>query len=80
MAFKERGNTEITFNIEKHIGVLSEGTGGWKKEVNLVAWNNGATKLDIRDWDEEHRHMSRGITLNNGETEALGKLIGKVKF
>ena len=80
MAFKERGNTEITFNIEKHIGVLSEGTGGWKKEVKLVAWNNGATKLDIRDWDEEHQHMSRGITLNNGETEALGKLIGKVKF
>ena len=80
MAFKERGKTEITFNIEKHIGVLSEGTGGWKKEVNLVAWNNGATKLDIRDWDEEHQHMSRGITLNNGETEALGKLIGKVKF
>lgn len=80
MAFKERGNIEITFNIEKHIGVLSEGTGGWKKEVNLVAWNNGATKLDIRDWDEEHQHMSRGITLNNGETEALGKLIGKVKF
>ena len=80
MAFKERGNTEITFNSEKHIGVLSEGTGGWKKEVNLVAWNNGATKLDIRDWDEEHQHMSRGITLNNGETETLGKLIGKVKF
>ena len=80
MAFKERGNTEITFNIAKHIRVLSEGTAGWKKEVNLVAWNNGATKLDIRDWDEEHQHMSRGITLNNGETEALGKLIGKVKF
>nr|DAX86037.1 MAG TPA: hypothetical protein [Caudoviricetes sp.] len=36
--------------------------------------------MDIRDWDEEHQHMSRGITLNNGETEALGKLIGKVKF
>ena len=27
---------EIKFEIVKHIGVLSEGNNGWKKELNLV--------------------------------------------
>lgn len=79
MAFKEKGNTEIVFDIEKHIGVLSKGSNGWQKEVNVVAWNNNPAKIDIRDWDFDHKHMSRGITLNQDETLNLIELLNGAK-
>lgn len=63
---------EFTFEIIKHIGVISErGAYGWKREVNLVSWNGGRTVVDIRDWDPNHEHMGRGITLTAKETIQL---------
>ena len=44
------GRNDITFEIREHIGVISEYPTGWSKEINLVSWNEGAAKLDIRDW------------------------------
>lgn len=61
----------ITFVIKKHLGVLSEGDKGWKKELNIVSWNDGPTKYDIREWNEDHDKMSRGITLYGDEMEAI---------
>ena len=31
---------DIKFEIKKYLGVIGEGTKGWKKEVNLVSWND----------------------------------------
>ena len=36
---------EVTHQIHKPIGVLSIGSTGWRKEVNIVSWNNAAPKL-----------------------------------
>ena len=70
----------ITFEIKKHIGVLSNGSKGWRKELNLVSWNGMDAKLDIRDWSPEHEKMSKGVTLSNAEAAALCKLIeGELK-
>ena len=69
------GNSTIIFEIKKHIGVITEFPTGWKKEVNIVSWNDGTPKLDIRDWDPEHKHMSRGITLHKEEAEVLLALL-----
>ena len=44
---------DIKFEIVKEIGVLSESSKGWKKELNIVSWNDGAPKYDLRDWDPE---------------------------
>ena len=44
----------LKYEITKFLGVIGEGTKGWKKEVNLVSWNDRKPKLDIRDWDENH--------------------------
>ena len=71
-------NREFKFSIVRHIGVLAEGAKGWKKEVNLVSWNDRPVKLDIREWDENHVKMSRGITLSAEETGSLRKLIADV--
>lgn len=55
--------TEATFEILEHISVLSSNETGWSKEANIVAWNGGVPKLDIREWNSTHERMSRGITL-----------------
>ncbi|MCQ2363364.1 MAG: YdbC family protein [Acidaminococcaceae bacterium] len=62
---------EFTFVIEKNLGVLSESTKGWKKELNLVSWNGGKAKYDIRDWSPEHDKMGKGITMNEEEIQLL---------
>lgn len=66
---------EIKYEIVKSIGVLSEGNNGWKKELNLVSWNDRAPKYDIRDWDEEHEKMGKGITLSESEMQNLVDLM-----
>jgi hypothetical protein len=70
---------EFRFSIVRHIGVLAEGTKGWKKEVNLVSWNDRPPKLDLREWDENHVKMTRGITLNAEESGILRELIADVE-
>jgi hypothetical protein len=71
-------NREFRYSIVRHIGVLAEGTKGWKKEVNLVSWNDRPPKLDLREWDENHVKMTRGITLNAEESGILRDLIADV--
>ena len=68
-------NREFKFSIVRHIGVLAEGTKGWKKEVNLVSWNERPPKLDLREWDENHVKMSKGVTLSLQEAGILRDLI-----
>lgn len=63
---------EINYEIRRHLAVLSEnGKTGWKREANIVSWNGGPEKLDIRDWNPDHVKMSRGITLNEAEAREL---------
>jgi len=65
----------IKFDIVKHFGVISEGKGGWKKELNSVSWNGRAPKLDIRDWSLGHEKMGKGITLTEEEAAQLAELL-----
>lgn len=69
-------NTEVTFEIMEHIGVLDTYDNreqAWTKEVNIVSWNGGPAKIDIRDWSADHERMSRGITLTEDQAEKLTK-------
>ena len=47
----------------------------WTKELNLVSWNDRPAKYDIRDWDENHEKMSRGITLSEDELQKLVEIV-----
>ena len=67
---------DIKFEIKKEIGVLSENAKGWRKELNLISWNDAASKYDIRDWAPEHEKMGKGITLTKEEAESLLKFLG----
>ena len=66
---------EIKFEITKHIGVLSESAKGWRKELNLVSWNDREPKYDIRDWSPEHEKMGKGVTLSKEEVVTLKDLL-----
>lgn len=66
---------DFTYEIKKELGVISEGNRGWQKELNLISWNNGAPKYDIRDWAPEHEKMGKGVTLSKEELMELYALL-----
>jgi len=69
---------DIKFEITGNLGVLSEGSKGWQKEINLVSWNDRKPKVDIRDWAPEHEKMGKGITLNKKELLQLKELLNGI--
>jgi len=70
---------EIKFEIVENLGVIGEGAKGWKKEVNLISWNNRAPKIDIRDWDSNHEKMGKGITLSKEEAVKLLEILSEIE-
>lgn len=66
---------EIKYEIVEHLGVVSENDKGWKKEVNLVSWNEREPKIDLRDWNETHEKMGKGVTLSKEEAANLIKIL-----
>lgn len=71
---------DIKFNIMEQYGILSTSRSGWTKELNLVSWNDGVPKLDLREWGPDHTKMGKGITLTEEEAATLIKLLGKIQF
>ncbi|MHB1484646.1 MAG: YdbC family protein [Saccharofermentanales bacterium] len=66
---------EFSFEIVENIGTISSSTSGWNREVNIVRWNEGKPKLDIRDWAPDHQKMGKGISLTNEEVALLKTLL-----
>ncbi len=69
---------EFTYEIIEEIAVLSENEKGWRKELNLIAWNGREPKYDIRDWAPEHEKMGKGVTLTKEELKELERAIAKL--
>lgn len=67
---------KFTYEILEHVGVISE-RDEWRREVNIVAWNGGAAKVDIREWNDDHTKMSKGITLTEEQAETLAAILGR---
>ena len=66
---------DFKYEIIEEIGVLSESQKGWRKELNLISWNNGTPKYDTRDWAPGHEKMGKGITLSEEEIRKLKELL-----
>ena len=75
----ENEKREISFQIMEHIGVLSE-TKGWKKELNIVSWNNGPARFEIREWDDFHDYMRKGLAFTKGELKELRDILNDMDF
>ena len=66
---------EIKYDIINKVGVLSESSKGWTKELNLISWNGREPKYDIREWDPNHEQMGKGVTLNMAELVRFKELL-----
>lgn len=71
---------DFSYEIIKHIGVVSEGSGGWTKELNLISWGGNKPKYDIRDWGPDHEKMGKGITLSEKDVAALRELFAQLEL
>ena len=69
---------EIKYEIVKNIGVISETAKGWKKELNLVKWNDRDPKYDLRDWSPDRSKMGKGVTLTDAEVQKLKELLNQL--
>ena len=70
---------DIKYDIIKEIGVLSKNAKGWQKELNLISWNEGAAKYDIRDWAPDPEKMGKGTTLTEEEIENLKEMLDQLQ-
>lgn len=68
---------DFSYEITKHIGVLSTSPKGWTTELNLISWNGRRPKYDLRAWDPDHEKMSKGIGLTKEEILALRELLNQ---
>ena len=66
---------EFRYEIVEELGVISENRSGWTRELNLVSWNGGEPKYDLRDWAPEHEKMGKGISMTKDEVFELLQLL-----
>lgn len=69
---------DIKYEIKEEVGIISESSKGWTKELNLISWNGKEAKYDLRDWAPEHEKMGKGITLNLEELSKLKEILNKM--
>lgn len=72
--------SDIKYEIEKELGVVSETVKGWKKELNLISWNSKEAKYDLRDWAPDYEKMGKGITLSKEELKSLKELLNSIEI
>ena len=70
----------FTYEVVEEIGVLSEGSNSWQKELNLVSWNERDPKYDIRDWAPGHERMRKGLTFTADELIELRDILNEMDF
>lgn len=70
----------IKYEIKEIMGIISESSKGWKKELNLISWNDKEPKYDLRDWDSEHKYMGKGVTLSVEELKKLKDVLNSIEL
>lgn len=71
---------DIKYEINEKLGVLSESSKGWTKELNLISWNGREAKYDIRDWAPEYEKMGKGVTLSAEELKKLRDILNEMSL
>lgn len=62
------GNNVFSFCIHKTYAQIGERKqSGFRKELNYVSFQNGKAKWDLREWNDDHTKMSRGMTFTDEE-------------
>lgn len=69
---------EVKYEILEQLGIISVGEKSWKKELNIISWNEREPKYDLREWSEGHDKMGKGVTFTKDELENLKELLNKI--
>lgn len=69
---------DFSFTIEKNLGTVADGKGGWTLELNLVSWGGRPAKYDLRSWSPDHQKMGKGSTFSKEELSALKDLLNSI--
>ena len=69
---------EFKYEIQENFGVVSESSNGWTRELNLISWNGGKPKYDIRDWSPDGTKMGKGISLTAEEVAVLKEILDEI--
>ncbi|KAA0119559.1 hypothetical protein FKX92_03215 [Streptococcus sanguinis] len=77
---KKDNDQPVHFRVVEHIAILSENEKGWRKELNLVSWNDSEPKYDIRSWKDDYSQVGKGVTLFEDEIIILGKVLQQLPF
>ena len=72
--------SDIKFEIIRKIGVLSETSSGWSKQLNLISWNEREPKYDLREWAPDGEKMGKGVTLSKDDLLAMRELLNKMEL
>ena len=71
---------EITCELIEKVGILSEGTNGWNKELNLISWNEREPVYDLRTWSPDHEKMGKGVTITVAEAKVLRDMLNSLNL
>lgn len=71
---------DIKFEIKSQLGSISESPKGWKKELNLISWNDKEPKYDLREWSPDHEKMVKGVTLTKEELKKLKEILNQIEL
>ena len=72
--------SDFSFKIIEKVCVLSTNSNGWSKEFNIVSFNGGTPKYDIRDWSPDHKKMGKGTALTKEEAEIFSAAVAQMYF
>lgn len=73
---------EISYEIVKHIGVISK-TDTYTKEINIISWNGREPVYDVRVWrtgKDGAKSPLKGISMSAIDLIALKELLSNVEL
>jgi hypothetical protein len=65
---------DFSYEITGELGVISENAKGWQIKLNMISWNSGEPKFDIRPWSPDGERMGKGISLTEEDMNKLVEL------
>ena len=71
---------EIKYEVVQRIAVLSQRPRGWERQLNLISWNDGEPKYDIRDWSPDGSKMGKGISMTKEDLIALKGILDDMEL
>ncbi|MBS5841931.1 MAG: hypothetical protein KIC77_00370 [Clostridiales bacterium] len=74
---EKQKQTEITRNIDNRFGSINK-TDHSNIEINIIRWNNGRKKLDIRVWSSDGKCPKKGVTFNREEYFQLIRILSGI--